>query len=57
YEPGHDLRTTPLARPGRRRTIALAHRSDVAPPRAARELQNVLLASRVRQTASASSSV
>src|SRR6478735_6904650 len=34
---GHELRTTPLARPGLRRTIALAHRSDVAPPRAARE--------------------
>lgn len=43
---GHDLRTTPLAKPGLRRTIALAHRSDVAPPRAARELQRVLLASR-----------
>ena len=41
---GHDLRTTPLASPGLRRTIALAHRSDVAPPRAARELQKVLLA-------------
>ncbi|WP_274564409.1 LysR family transcriptional regulator [Streptomyces spiramyceticus] len=57
---GRDLRATPLARPGLSRTIALAHRSDVAPPRAARELQNVLLASRVRrvpQTASASSRV
>lgn len=43
---GRDLRVTPLARPGLRRTIALAHRSDVAPPRAARELQKVLLASR-----------
>ncbi|NEC66729.1 LysR substrate-binding domain-containing protein [Streptomyces sp. SID9727] len=43
---GADLRTTPLARPGLRRTIALAHRSDVAPPRAARELQRVLLAGR-----------
>ncbi|MCX4820861.1 LysR substrate-binding domain-containing protein [Streptomyces sp. NBC_01142] len=43
---GHDLRVTPLARPGLRRTIALAHRSDVAPPRAARELQRVLLSSR-----------
>lgn len=43
---GSDLRTTPLAPPGLRRTIALAHRSDVAPPRAARELQKVLLASR-----------
>ncbi|MET7367785.1 LysR substrate-binding domain-containing protein [Streptomyces sp. NPDC005566] len=41
---GRDLRTTPLASPGLRRTIALAHRSDVAPPRAARELQRVLLA-------------
>ncbi|MBT2388472.1 LysR family transcriptional regulator [Streptomyces sp. ISL-1] len=40
---GRDLRVTPLARPGLRRTIALAHRSDVAPPRAARELQRVLL--------------
>ncbi|MFE9401461.1 LysR family transcriptional regulator [Streptomyces sp. NPDC006530] len=38
-----DLRVTPLARPGLRRTIALAHRSDVDPPRAARELQQVLL--------------
>ncbi|MGI5404376.1 LysR family transcriptional regulator [Streptomyces sp. CA-135486] len=43
---GRDLRTTALAPPGLRRTIALAHRSDVAPPRAARELQRVLLASR-----------
>ncbi|MFE6973943.1 LysR family transcriptional regulator [Streptomyces sp. NPDC057682] len=43
---GRDLRTTPLARPGLRRTIALAHRSDVAPPRAARELQRMLLTSR-----------
>ncbi len=43
---GPGLRVTPLARPGLRRTIALAHRSDVAPPRAARELQRVLLGSR-----------
>ncbi|MEU2021764.1 LysR substrate-binding domain-containing protein [Streptomyces sp. NPDC016469] len=43
---GADLRATPLARPGLRRTIALAHRSDVAPPRAARELQRVLLGGR-----------
>ncbi|WEH36964.1 LysR substrate-binding domain-containing protein [Streptomyces sp. AM 4-1-1] len=43
---GHDLRTTPLAGPGLRRAIALAHRSDVAPPRAARELQRLLLTSR-----------
>lgn len=41
---GPDVRVTPLARPGLRRTIALAHRSDVAPPRAARVLQEVLLA-------------
>ncbi|RVU22771.1 LysR family transcriptional regulator [Streptomyces antnestii] len=40
---GGDLRVTPLARPGLSRTIALAHRSDVAPPRAARELQRMLL--------------
>ncbi|MGW6460788.1 LysR family transcriptional regulator [Streptomyces sp. NPDC055078] len=43
---GPGLRVTPLARPGLRRTIALAHRSDVAPPRAARELQRVLLGTR-----------
>ncbi|MFD0025271.1 LysR family transcriptional regulator [Streptomyces sp. NPDC058382] len=49
---GHDLRTTPLAKPGLRRTIALAHRSDVAPPRAARELQRVLLASRADSSSS-----
>ncbi|KUH36819.1 MULTISPECIES: LysR family transcriptional regulator [Streptomyces] len=42
---GRDLRVTALAPPGLRRTIALAHRSDVAPPRAARELQQVLLQS------------
>ncbi|MEU8530153.1 LysR substrate-binding domain-containing protein [Streptomyces sp. NPDC048629] len=41
-----DLRVTPLAPPGLRRTIALAHRSDVAPPRAARELQRMLLDAR-----------
>ncbi|MFD7970401.1 LysR family transcriptional regulator [Streptomyces clavifer] len=41
---GRDLRTTPLAPPGLRRTIALAHRSDVPPTRAARELQRMLLA-------------
>ncbi|MFD7874310.1 LysR family transcriptional regulator [Streptomyces sp. NPDC059766] len=40
---GHGLRVTPLAQPGLQRTIALAHRSDVAPPRAARELQRMLL--------------
>jgi DNA-binding transcriptional LysR family regulator len=47
---GRDLRVTPLAAPGLRRTVALAHRSDVAPPRAARELQKVLLS--IRTTAS-----
>ncbi|MFF1422255.1 LysR family transcriptional regulator [Streptomyces sp. NPDC058280] len=65
-----DLRVTALARPGLSRTIALAHRSDVAPPRAARELQKVLLSTRTgagtpagtaprsaAQTASASDSV
>lgn len=40
---GQGLRMTPLAPPGLRRTIALAHRTDVAPPRAARELQRMLL--------------
>ncbi|MEU2183477.1 LysR family transcriptional regulator [Streptomyces thermolilacinus] len=44
---GRDVRVTALAPPGLRRTIALAHRSDVAPPRAARELQRVLLRSTV----------
>ncbi|MFE0102081.1 LysR family transcriptional regulator [Streptomyces sp. NPDC059009] len=39
---GSDLRVAPLGRPGLHRTIALAHRSDVAPPRAARELQKLL---------------
>ncbi|TPQ18090.1 LysR family transcriptional regulator [Streptomyces sporangiiformans] len=39
---GRGLRVTPLAPPGMHRTIALAHRSDVAPPRAARELQRML---------------
>ncbi|MER7759786.1 LysR substrate-binding domain-containing protein [Streptomyces sp. NPDC097619] len=38
------LRVTPLAGSPLRRTIALAHRTDVAPPRAARELMRVLLA-------------
>ncbi|MFE9257764.1 LysR family transcriptional regulator [Streptomyces sp. NPDC006879] len=40
---GPGLRATALARPGLRRTIALAHRTDVAPPRAARELLRMLL--------------
>ncbi|MET9549865.1 LysR substrate-binding domain-containing protein [Streptomyces sp. NPDC006627] len=41
---GSDLRVTRLSQPSLHRTIALAHRSDVAPPRAARELQRMLLA-------------
>ncbi|MGP3923164.1 LysR family transcriptional regulator [Streptomyces sp. 8N616] len=40
---GPGLRSTPFAPPGLQRTIALAHRTDVAPPRAARELRRVLL--------------
>ncbi|MBF9066756.1 LysR family transcriptional regulator [Streptacidiphilus fuscans] len=36
------LRVTPFASPGLRRTIGLAHRKDVQPPRAARELRSVL---------------
>lgn len=40
---GRDVRVTALASPGLRRTVALAHRSDVAPPRAARELRRLLL--------------
>ncbi|EFL26057.1 HTH-type transcriptional regulator CynR [Streptomyces himastatinicus ATCC 53653] len=38
------LRVTPFAGQTMRRTIAVAHRKDVAPPRAARELRRVLLA-------------
>lgn len=45
---GRDLHVAVLAPPGLRRTIALAHRSDVAPPRAARELQRMLLGARTR---------
>ncbi|MDX3074325.1 LysR family transcriptional regulator [Streptomyces sp. MI02-7b] len=37
------LRTTPFAAPGLQRTVALAHRKDAEPPRAARELRRVLL--------------
>ncbi len=36
------LRVTPFAPPGLQRTIAVAHRKDVEPPRAARELRRVL---------------
>jgi DNA-binding transcriptional LysR family regulator len=37
------FRITPFARPGLSRTIGLAHRKDVQPPRAARALRDVLL--------------
>ena len=37
------LRVTPFAGRGMQRTIAVAHRKDVAPSRAARELRDVLL--------------
>ncbi|WP_436735770.1 LysR family transcriptional regulator [Streptomyces sp. BBFR102] len=40
---GQDLQVTPLAPPGLYRTIGLARRGDVDPPRAARELQRMLL--------------
>ncbi|MCM2418799.1 LysR family transcriptional regulator [Streptomyces sp. RKAG293] len=37
------LRITPFAAPGLHRTISVAHRGDVSPPRAARELRRILL--------------
>lgn len=37
------LRVTPFTAPGLHRTISVAHRSDVSPPRAARELRRILL--------------
>jgi DNA-binding transcriptional LysR family regulator len=37
------LRVTPIAPPGLTRTVALAHRRDVEPPRAAREFRGLLL--------------
>ncbi|TKA10734.1 LysR family transcriptional regulator [Actinacidiphila oryziradicis] len=37
------VRATPFAPPGMQRTIALAHRKDAEPPRAARELRRVLM--------------
>ena len=40
---GPGLRATPLEGSPLRRTIALAHRTDVAPPRAARELKRMLV--------------
>ncbi|WP_326599539.1 LysR family transcriptional regulator [Streptomyces sp. NBC_01803] len=42
------LRATPFAPPGLHRTISVAHRGDVSPPRAARELQRILLSHRRR---------
>jgi DNA-binding transcriptional LysR family regulator len=36
------LRTTPFAPPGLSRTVSVAHRGDVSPPRAARELRRIL---------------
>ncbi|MFG2221687.1 LysR family transcriptional regulator [Streptomyces sp. NPDC048644] len=36
------LRVTRFATPGMHRTVSMAHRGDVSPPRAARELQNML---------------
>ncbi|MEO3763624.1 LysR substrate-binding domain-containing protein [Streptomyces sp. B8F3] len=37
------LRTTAFAAPGLHRTISVAHRGDVSPPRAARELRRLLI--------------
>ncbi|WBB59950.1 LysR substrate-binding domain-containing protein [Streptomyces sp. WMMC500] len=37
------LRTTAFAPPGLHRTISVAHRGDVSPPRAARELRRLLI--------------
>jgi DNA-binding transcriptional LysR family regulator len=39
------LHATPFAPPGLHRTISVAHRSDVSPPRAARELQRIVIGS------------
>ncbi|MDT0309219.1 LysR substrate-binding domain-containing protein [Streptomyces sp. DSM 44917] len=40
------LRATPFEPPGLHRTISVAHRGDVSPPRAAREMQRILLTHR-----------
>ncbi|GAB2871413.1 LysR family transcriptional regulator [Streptomyces mayteni] len=40
------LRATPFDPPGLHRTISVAHRGDVSPPRAARELQRILMTHR-----------
>jgi DNA-binding transcriptional LysR family regulator len=37
------LRVTPFTAPGLHRTVSVAHRADVSPPRAARELQRLAL--------------
>ena len=37
------LRVTRFATPGMHRMISVAHRSDVSPPRAARELERILM--------------
>lgn len=43
------LRATRFAPPGLHRTISVAHRSDVSPPRAARELQRIVMRHREEQ--------
>ncbi|MGW0982633.1 LysR family transcriptional regulator [Streptomyces xiamenensis] len=40
------LPTTPFMSPGLHRTVSVAHRGDVSPPRAARELQRILMTHR-----------
>lgn len=40
------LPTTPFISPGLHRTVSVAHRGDVSPPRAARELQRILMTHR-----------
>ncbi|MFD7509473.1 LysR family transcriptional regulator [Streptomyces sp. NPDC059853] len=40
------LPTTPFAAPGLHRTVSVAHRGDVSPPRAARELERILMTHR-----------
>jgi DNA-binding transcriptional LysR family regulator len=39
-----EFRATPFVPPGLTRTVALAHRRDVEPPRAAREFERTLFA-------------
>jgi DNA-binding transcriptional LysR family regulator len=52
---GPRLRVTPIAAPGLHRTIALAHRSDVALPRAAQEFRRTLLGRAASSTGSTTS--